>query len=304
MTPNCVAAAESCSQRFKRAVPFCVTQCLLLTVFTLFTGQLVSAAVTIPVQVDVGQAGNSQTIGTIVADGGFAGLGTVGSGLRADFTFADHFGFLDDRYDFDWVNVLTQQDFTSTDDGGSGPSSLFPNPPNIDPIPQEDDNLPFYYNQSEWFTNNTFAGVQIHEEGQYSRFLDIPNQPADRTFYFLSFLVLRDDGAYTLDGETEFCVLAGFSWSYQGAEGDFDSNRGTSTAVGSVTINQDVIDILTAGLQSEGAQIGGLDFKSDRFADWSAESDCTLVPEPSSLLLLGWGFAGAFAWKRKRASEI
>ncbi|HEV3165673.1 MAG TPA: hypothetical protein VGZ22_16720, partial [Isosphaeraceae bacterium] len=108
--------------------------------------------ITVPVQANVEGFAGLQTIGSIVADGGFAGTGTGGSGLRADFTFANNFGYLDSRYDFDWVNVMTKQDFTPVSSGGSGPSALFPNPPNIDPIPQEDDNLPFYYNMKEWFT--------------------------------------------------------------------------------------------------------------------------------------------------------
>jgi hypothetical protein len=272
----------------------------LVTLLGLLAPDAVSAAmITVPVRAMVQGFGGDQTIGTIVADGGFAGNGVAGSGLRADFTFANNFGFLDNRYDFDWVNVLTKQDFTTVANGGSGPSALFPNPPNIDPIPREDDNLPFYYNRAEWFDRNSFGGVQIHAERQFSRFLDIPNQPADRTFHFLAFLVLRDQGAYTLDGDTKFCVLAGFSWQYQGADGDFGRNRGTSTAIGSVAINQDVIDIINGAINSEGAKLDDFD-KSEKFDGWSAMRGCILeAPEPPSSILLSLGMLSVYAAGRQ-----
>lgn len=55
----------------------------------------------VPVKAHVQGVGANQTIGEIVADGSFAGLGTVGAGLRANFILAPNFGYLDDRYDFD-----------------------------------------------------------------------------------------------------------------------------------------------------------------------------------------------------------
>jgi hypothetical protein len=265
-----------------------------------------SAAIMVPVRADLLGPGGEQTIGTIVADGGFKGLGTVGAGLRADFTFAKNFGYLDDRYDFDWVNVLTKQEFKSVADGGNNASALFPNPPNIDLIPQKDDSLPFYYNDNEWRTKNTFGGVQIHADGEYSRFLDVPSQPADRKFDFSTFLVLRDHGAYTLDGKTTFCVLAGFSWQYQGAAQNPGDNRGTSTAIGSVTINQDAIDTLMKALNSEGAQINDAEtmFKADPFTGWSAMRGCTLVPEPAAMSLLLVGLGMLWLWRRSGGRRL
>lgn len=270
---------------------------------TLLVPALLSAAVMVPVKAHVQGVGANQTIGEIVADGGFAGLGTVGAGLRANFNLAPNFGYLDDRYDFDWVSVLTKQDFTSVADGGNDASGLFPNPPNIDPISQESDNLPFFYNDNEWRVTNKYGGVQIHAEREYSRFLDVPSQPADRKFHFLTFLVLRDHGAYTLDGMKTFCVLAGFSWQYQGAARNPDDNRGTSTAVDSVTINQGVIDILSTALSSGGAKINDPEtmFKAAPFTGWSAIRDCTLVPEPSTLGLLLTALAAMLPQCRRRS---
>jgi len=279
--------------------PFSRNVTLALAAIALVLPGRAATAIMVPVRADLLGPGGEQTIGNIVADGGFAGNGTVGAGLRADFTFAKNFGYLDDHYGFDWVSVLTKQEFKSVADGGNNASALFPNPPNIDLIPQKDDSLPFYYNDNEWRTKNMFAGVQIHDERKYSRFLDVPSQPADRKFDFLTFLVVRDNGAYTLDGKKSFCVLAGFSWQYQGAARNPGDNRGTSTAVGAVAVNQDAIDTLTTALTSGGAQINDVEtmFKADPFTGWSAMRGCKLVPEPTALSLLLVGLGLLMPWR-------
>jgi hypothetical protein len=137
-------------------------------------------------------------------------------------------------------------------------------------------------------------------ERQYSRFLDVPNQPADRKFDFLTFLMVRDNGAYTLDGKKSFCVLAGFSWQYQGAAKNPGENRGMSTAVGAVAIDQNAINTLTTALASGGAHINDAEtmFKADPFTGWSAMRGCKLVPEPTalSLLLVGLGMLMSRRW--------
>ncbi len=266
--------------------PFCV---LTLAACALVSLPVRSSALTVPVTVNVAGSGPNQTIGFINANGGFAGNGAVASGLRADFTFSNAFSSLDNNYDFDWVNVCTKQTF-----GVSGPSALFPNTPNIDPIPAEDDKLPYYYNSTEWFTNNEFVqGFPIHADNSSSTFFDIPNQPADRTFYFLTFLVLRDNGAYTLNGASNtFSVLAGFSWQYQGADGNFNTQRGTSTVVSAVSINQDAVDIINGAITN-----------SPDFGNWTVTINPTLVPEPSTAFLVLVGYTSLLLRCSKRHAK-
>ncbi len=243
-------------------------------------------ALTILVRADLPGASGRPTIGTLVANNNFDGHP---SGMNGHFTFADRYAYLDKYYQFDWVNIVTDEPREA--------SGLWPEYPAVDPQapPQNnnEDDEPYYYNRGEW-DRNTFADETIHEEGKFSQFIDFPNQPETRTIEFMAFLVARDirDADKRQFDDKRFCALAGWDWTYDGAEGDFDTRRGTSTVGSSIeTRDPRVVDIINAAIANEA---------NDSFEGWAALHTCTLVPEPGTLaLLVGAGFVALLAVLRR-----
>lgn len=259
------------------------------------------AMLTVPVKANITGYVAYQEIGSIVANDRFRGLGgptTDPSGLTATFTFADKFSFLDKRYDFDWVQIV---------DAEAGMADFFPRPlPTIDPRPAANpDKYPFYYSKAEW-NANSFAGQTLHVDGKTSTFGDVPNQPKDTVFSFSAFLVVRDHGQWLLDGMKKFCVLGGFTWTYAGADGSFDSNRGTSTVGDGIVgpLDPRTIDRINSAIASSAEAAN-----SDPFRTWknAAMGTCALIPEPSSFALAAMamlvvGRLQSTSWRRRLSS--
>jgi hypothetical protein len=272
-----------------------------LALGALLIPQSVSAAtLTVPVRANVQGFPAIQTIGSIVADDKFRGLSgpeSVASGLTATFTFNNAFHFLDDFYEFDWVQIVNAE---------GGDRDFFPRPlPTIDPRPAHNpDSYPFYYSMAEWAAN-MFAGQVLHQERMFSTFGDVPNQPAGTTFSFSAFLVVRDANSYSLGGSNQFCVLGGFEWMYAGADGDFDNNRGTSTVGDPIIgpLDPRLIDRINLAIDSAAAAADNDTYRSWRNA---ALGNCTLIPEPGTtmMLLLGAGLLlPLHRWLARRKSS-
>lgn len=240
-----------------------------------------AAVVEIKVHAKIAGKKDPQHIGTVKADGGFKHA----SGMNAMFKFEKGYGYLDDTYDFDWLNICTAE---------KGDSGLFAKKPAFDPQPDPivkgEDKIPFYYNDKEWSANK-FGSSKIYEKGQFSQFIDFPKLPKDQAFDFSGFLAIRDDGKYSLDGKSQTCILAGWTWKYEGDDKfGGGKNNGTSTAIASIAIDDKVVKLFADCVTN-----------NDAFKGWSAVIGCELpknVPTPGSLALLGLG--GLLAARRRR----
>lgn len=254
----------------------------LAGILSLAAASAEAALVTVDVKAKIAGKAKPQTIGTIKADGGFTG---VPSGMNGFFEFAKGYGYLDDTYDFDWLNICTAE---------KGDSGLFAKKPAFDPQPDPivagEDKIPFYYNDTEFHKNNKFSGKTIHEDGKSSQFIDFPKLPKDQGFEFSAFLAIRDNGKYSLSGKLETCILAGWTWKYDGDDKFGTGNNGTSTAIASITIDDKVVKLF-----------GDCVTNNDSFKGWSAVIGCELpknVPTPGALAVLGLG--GLLAARRRR----
>jgi hypothetical protein len=253
--------------------------CAGITV-SLVAGVASAGTLNVNIMANVMGYANPVQIGSITANDQFAGLGTGNVGLTATFNFGGSFGFLDNSYDFDWVQVVTAQ---TTPPGGT---AFFPGTlPTIDPIAsQNPDKYPFYYSKTEW-NANTFAGQTIHVDSLSSTFGDVPKQTNGFVFNFSTYLVVRDQGKWSLSGTNGFDVLGGFSWTYTGSGTNFlaDGTNQGSSAVGSALNggNAQVTQINTAIADAIAASGNDATYKT-----WagSAVNTLVLVPEPSA----GW----------------
>jgi hypothetical protein len=207
------------------------------------------------VSANVAGFGNVQ-IGSIDVQ---TGVGGNTDRIDGKFTFDAPFGFLDDWYDFRWINVVTAVT------GAASP--LFPNgapaiDPQAPPTNAAEDNEPFYYNTAtEWNPNiNTQAGP-THTNGVGSTFTDAPQRAAGNGFDFSTYLVARN---VTAPGDKKKVgVLAGFTWTYTGT-GDA-STFGAAIAIGAgdaTAINNAIGNAAPA----------------NSFPGWSATTDFQLLP--------------------------
>jgi hypothetical protein len=217
--------------------------------------------------------GNTINVGDINVTAG----GTPTDRMVARFTFDPEAAFLDEWYDFQWINVLT---------GIVGdPSPLFPRgAPAFDPLPPPvnatEDTRPFYYNNTEW--NGTFGGVDIHEEGQYTEFRDFPQRGDGNGWNFTTMLVVENLTDPTF-GRMTICPLAAFTWTYRGT-GDV-SAFGMEVPVDTMLLNN---------------ALNNTDATTGMFGAWTFDANCDLqaCPSPGTISLLT--LAGMIAMRRRR----
>lgn len=172
--------------------------------------------------------------------------------VNATFTFGNGFAYLDEWYDFRWVNIQTMY----TLNGVPQPNDpILGNLPAIDPQPGPgEDNIPYYYNAGEW--------PNQHVEGVRSSWYDAPNDPqgVNSKIHFSSYLVVDNitDPAWAAN---TLCVIGSFSWEY-------DNLLGASfiTAPERTAVAGDAMDINDALTNPPG-----------HFAHWNATFNCNLV---------------------------
>ena len=265
-----------------------------------FVSQFVSAQ--IPVMANVSGQGNVQ-IGGLVVTGSDVGLG-----MQAEFTFAAGFAFLDDWYNFRWINVLTGYEIT-------GPPACCPGAiacgvhtsipsigdfPAIDPAPGADPNdnttpfndpVPFYFTNAQHDACVATGFGNICVPGVSSRFADLrgvalpqpggaPSIQCDATLEFSTWLVaqnITDDTAGAL-GETQFCLLAGFQWEHINTSAPppaTNSQLGTGSLIPNAAVN--LTEVNDAIANAGGTVVPPL---PQTFMGWSAVAGCTLAGCP------------------------
>ncbi len=234
-----------------------------------------AAATTIAVNGTVKGFDKPQQVGSIAVEAGKKdGKGWEGepSFMNGYFTFMDKFRKLDDTYDFNWINVCTKV----TGD----PTTIFSKIPSMDP--ETDDAYPHYYSQDEWIKDNKFGSRTLHGDRSYSQFIDFPGRGKGNGFDFSTFLILQDDKKFELDGKKQMLILAGWTWHYEGDDGE--RPKGTSTVGKEIAVDKTSIDLITTALKNG---------KDDNFKGWSAISTFTMdmasAPSPGSLMLAGCG---------------
>lgn len=223
---------------------------------------------------------------------------STGKDLAADnlsglFTIEKDYAALDAFYDFRWVNILTGLTIKKTGKPGTE-HPLLGKLPGIDPSPK-DGAQPYYYNAAEWKAGK-FGSKTIREEGNFSLFDDSPNSGQFSDLNFETYLVVANlhDPNWK---DKEFCVLAGFSWSWKigtkDADKDSDWDDDVSTFGASIAIDDDSLKRLTSALANA---VKGGDFKG-----WSAVAGSDLMmtlPTPGTLVLASLG--GLLAIRRRR----
>jgi len=232
-----------------------ISHAIVIAVVLIFGAvSMVAQAATVNVGANVAGFGNVQ-IGSIDVTAG----GTPSDVVNGKFTFNAPYSFLDDWYDFRWINVVT------TVTGAASP--LFPNgapaiDPQAPPTNAKEDNEPFYYNTAtEWNPNVVFGPDHTHKDGVGSNFHDAPQRGAGNGFNFSTYLTARN---ITAPGDKKKVgVLGGFTWTYSGT-GD-KSTYGAAIAVGA----GDATAINKAMANANPA---------NSFAGWSATTTFQLFP--------------------------
>ncbi|QDU65010.1 hypothetical protein [Engelhardtia mirabilis] len=173
-----------------------------------------STNLTVPITVDVLPVGGGSALPTLI--GSIAVVEQPGSQITATFAFDPNFALLDNCYDFRWINVERTYAIggvAQTIDSALGLLPAIDPPPAIDPEP-------FYYTGIEWATPPQ-GSSPYHTEGVDSFFSDERADPTglDSVIGFETYLVARDLTVGGL-GAAEFCVLGGFSWTYDNASSD------------------------------------------------------------------------------------
>ena len=104
--------------------------------------------------------------------------------------------------------------------------------------------------------------------------------------------MVRDDGGkYSLNGKPEFCILAGWTWKYEGdAMFNPPNTNGTSAALAAITIDATALKLVSDALAN-----------TEAFKGWTAAINRELreIPAPGGAALLA--LAGVAAWRRRRA---
>ncbi|MAW75844.1 MAG: hypothetical protein CMJ95_14560 [Planctomycetes bacterium] len=278
-----------------------------------FIPQFVAGQATnINVMADVAGEGNVQ-IGTIAV------TVEAGSGLNATFTFAaDYAGSgedldLDDWYDFRWVNVETG--YTITGPVGVCCDNIDATPlppcgvplatdpvvgtlPAIDPAPGTlplppggfNDPSPFYFTDDE-HAACVVGGIVICDPGVSSHFRDARMDGACiSTINFSTFLVAKNktDDTPGAMGATEFCLLAGFTWTATNHP-TLPNTQAIGAALNPIASSLPLLNGTPAapGPPPIPAEPGALENASPPgFPDWSAVSGCTFtscvaIPPPA-----------------------
>jgi len=161
--------------------------------------------------------------------------------MVVDFTFAGPspgtgfpggFGFLDNWYDFRWINIVTgYKNAAGVQVTNAANQPIAPGlgrVPAMDPQPlanNGDDDLPFYYTDVEW-NGGLFLGQTINPNDPNapagtppSRFADQRmNHPAGTTIEFECYLVARSI-TDPLIAPNEIVVLDGFKWTHSSGTG-------------------------------------------------------------------------------------
>lgn len=228
----------------------CLLPCLiaLATPFTRAAAQAVNATVLPP----GGGPAVAVNIGNIAV-----ALGP-GANIQADFTFNGAaagfpagFAFLDDWYDFVWINLVVAYTVGGVQPTNAGGQPIIPFAgfnhvlPLVDQPPTAvggDDDLPFYYTNAEWAAGflgataiNPASGVAGTPP---SRFVDARGGwPAGAVITFETYLVVRSVTDPAIAAH-EFVVLDGFTWTYtQGPPGGPTAAGGGAIAANSGRIN-------------------------------------------------------------------
>ncbi|MHC5209165.1 MAG: FG-GAP repeat domain-containing protein [Planctomycetota bacterium] len=152
--------------------------------------------------------------------------------IDAKFELFPAYAFLDDWYDFRWVNVQHAYKvdgvFLETDPVtgklpaiDSQPGQLAPGLKGPDGV---GDDEPFYYNPGNWnidAANPTGCPAGTHTEGKGSVFQDSRFDGAvDSVIYFATYLVVQNKTDTGWPAEDPFCTLGGFAWQYHNLAGN------------------------------------------------------------------------------------
>lgn len=230
----------------------------------------------VPVDISAKVDGSNMLIGTLDAS---IPDNANPARIIGEFKLRDDKKFLDDWYDFRWVDVETKYTVNGIVQGSDPVTGDLPaiDPPPPPSAPAED-NEPFYFNGTEW-ANGTFNGVTIHDEGKASRFVDRPKDAMLNSLIdFTTYLTVRSltDAEFAA---SQFCLLGWFDWTYDNM-GNFLKGTSTVHTVSSVAQQSDV-DLINAAIARA---------KPDGFGAWKATLNCDLrecvVPEPESWSLV------------------
>ncbi len=250
-----------------------ILRVIICLVIVELSGFATCSALTISTTAKVNGEAN-KTIGSIVTTDG-----TNNDPMRGKFSLANDYKFLDEWFDFRWVQLLVSNKI----DGVTQPADADGDYPQIDP-PPNDGPTPYYYNATEWSTG-MFGSDIIHVEKDFSMLVDAPgpNWPALTTLSFETYLV-ADDITAGIIGEKKLAVLAGFTWTHD-AGATTGASDNTNTAGAAITINAAALGRIDTALGN--ATNGG------NFTGWSAENasihDFTNCPEPSTCFLVVFG---------------
>ena len=223
-----------------------------------------------------------------------------------EFKFDKGFEFLDDWYDFQWVNVEVEYQNPLGTKQANDP--VLGKLPAIDPQPppkdKNEDNKPFYWNDKEWNPpGQKFAeGLTIHEEGKLSRFIDRPSDGTkDSLIKFMTYLVLDNLTDPALPKDT-FYVLGVFDWEYQNNKKAADGVSTVTRVAGTPTLDATDTKLINDAIKNANDQAKDLDKDAKGFGAWKADLGPTLTicPEPASILLALAGAGTALGMVRRR----
>jgi hypothetical protein len=143
------------------------------------------------------------------------------SNMQAEFRLSPEFAYLDDWYDFRWINIVTSY---SENGIPLDTDPVVGDLPNMDPRTGQNapgslpnglgDDVPFYYNEDNWTTGPTGTPAGIHVEGKGSIFTDTRFSAVGSRIVFNTYLVVHDKTAAQM-ADDSFCPLGGFAWIYE-----------------------------------------------------------------------------------------
>ncbi len=185
-----------------------------------------------------GQPGTQ--IGTITADDNNGD----GSGVEADFELSDDFAFLDNWYNFRWINIVLEQTVNGVPvdlDGDGEPDAPIPSSQETVPLPALDpqpgpcagcpafnDGAPYYYTDDEHENCEDLNGNTICVPGESSSFADDRGGfPAGTVIKFRTYLCAESETDPDISSGT-ICVLASFDWTYTQDTGAQDITASSS----------------------------------------------------------------------------